>query len=142
MPFHAQLFFCFNSSYNPPSPSSLSLKSLLHSLPINHIPNRTKVLGLPILILQIIRMLPGIDPQQRRILPHHRVLIRIRADLDLARLVIFYEPGPARALNAGEGGVEFGFEGGEVAVGGFDCGLFTRTLAPSLKLSFISLRMI
>jgi hypothetical protein len=90
MPFHAQLFFCFNSSYNPPSPSSLSLKSLLHSLPINHIPNRTKVLGLPILILQIIRMLPGIDPQQRRILPHHRVLIRIRADLDLARLVIFY----------------------------------------------------
>jgi hypothetical protein len=79
-------------------------------------------------------MLPGIDPQQRRIFPHHRVLIRIRSDLDLTRLAIFHEPGPARALDAGEGGVEFGFEGGEVAVGGFDCGLHPYTLASSFQL--------
>jgi hypothetical protein len=79
-------------------------------------------------------MLPSIDPQQRRILPYHRVLIRICSNLDLTRLVIFYEPGPARALDAGEGGVEFGFEGGEVAVGGFDCGLHPYTLASSFQL--------
>lgn len=70
-------------------------------------------------------MLPSINPQQRLVLSYDRVLVRICADLDLSRLGVLDEPGPAAALDAGERGVEFGLEGGEGAVGGFDgCLLF------------------
>lgn len=113
------LYTSFSLVINHPS-----LKSLLDSLPVDHIPNRTKVLRLPVLILQIIRMLPSINTQQRRVLSYNGVLVRIGADLDLAGLVVLNQPGPAAALDAGERGVKFGLEVGEGAVGGFDCCLF------------------
>lgn len=62
-------------------------------------------------------MLPRIDPQERYIPPHNRILILIRLDFEAARLAVFDEPCPAAALDAGEGGVELGAEGGEAAVG-------------------------
>jgi hypothetical protein len=69
-------------------------------------------------------MLPSIDAQQRCVLSYDRVLVGIRADLDLAGFVVLNEPGPTAALDAGECSVEFGLEVGEGAVGGFDCCLF------------------
>jgi hypothetical protein len=38
--------------------------------------------------LQVVRMLPRINTQERRELPHDRVLVGVRSDLDLARLVV------------------------------------------------------
>ncbi len=89
----------------------------LNSLPINHPPHRPKILRLPILILQIIRMLPRINPQQRPKLPHYRILVRVRLNHDRARLRILHQPRPARTLDPGERGVEFLLESGEGAVG-------------------------
>lgn len=68
-------------------------------------------------------MLPSVDAQQRRELADDGILVGVGADEHLSRLGVFDEPGPAAALNAGEGGVEFVFEGGDGAVGAFDCGL-------------------
>jgi hypothetical protein len=61
-------------------------------------------------------VLPSIDPQKRRELAHHGVLVRIRPDEDLSRLVILDQPRPSAALDAGQRGVEFGLERAEVAV--------------------------
>jgi hypothetical protein len=65
-----------------------SLQPLLDRLPINHVPDRREVLRLPVLVLQVVRMLPRINTQERRELPHDRVLVGVRPDLDLARLVV------------------------------------------------------
>lgn len=100
-------------------PDSL-LESLLHSVPVDNVPHRAEVLGLPVLVLQVVRMLPGIDAQQRRVLAHNRVLVSIGPDLKQAGLVVLDEPRPPTALDAGERGVELGLEGGEVAVRGVD----------------------
>ena len=105
------------------------LQSTLHRLPVNDIPNGAKVLGLAVLILQIIRMFPSIHAQQRRELPHHRVLIGICADLNLTRLIVLHKPCPATALDTGQRSVEFSFEGGEIAVGGFDRCLFPHSVS-------------
>ena len=69
-------------------------------------------------------MLPSINTQQRRILAHNRILIRICSNLNLSCLVILDQPCPATTLDTGESGVEFGLERGEIAVRGFDCGLY------------------
>lgn len=85
-------------------------------------------------------MLPSIDAQQWRELAHYRVLICIRADEHLSSLIILYKPRPAAPLDTGQSGVEFRFEGGEVAVGAFNGGLFkssvsslTQTLFPEKR---------
>jgi hypothetical protein len=65
-------------------------------------------------------MLPRINAQQRPELSDHRILIRISLDADRARLRILHQPRPARTLDTGERGVEFFFQGVEVAVGGVD----------------------
>ena len=74
-------------------------KPLLRLLPIHHIPNRIEILRLPILILQVIRMLPRIDSQQRNILPNDRILIRVRSHFHRTRLRILDQPRPPTALN-------------------------------------------
>ena len=105
-------------------PQEALLQPLLHNIPVDHIPHRTKVLGLSVLILQIVCMLPSINTQQWSILAHDGILVGICANLDLSRLVVLDQPCPPAALNAREGRVEFSLEGSEIAVGGFDCGLF------------------
>lgn len=68
-------------------------------------------------------MFPSINTQQWRVLSHNGVLVGISSDLNLSGLVVLHQPGPSTALNTGQSGVEFGLERGEIAVGGFDCGL-------------------
>jgi hypothetical protein len=85
-------------------------QSSLNSLPINYIPNSIKIFCLAILILQIVRMLPSINAQQRGELAYDWILVCICADQDLTRLVVFDEPGPAAALDTGERGIEFALE--------------------------------
>ena len=55
-------------------------------------------------------MLPSINAQQRGELAYNWILVCICAYQDLARLVVFDEPGPAAALDTGERGIEFALE--------------------------------
>jgi hypothetical protein len=68
-------------------------------------------------------MLPSINTQQRRVFSNNRVLVGICSDLHLSSLVVLHEPRPSTALDSSESGIELGFEGGEITVGGFNCGL-------------------
>lgn len=120
--------FCAQSCYLPINSAPL-LQSSLNSLPVNHIPNSIEILRLAVLILQIIRMLPSINTQQRCEFANDGILVGICADEDLTGLVVLDKPCPATALDTCQCGVEFGLEGGEVAVAGFDC---------SLRMQFIS----
>jgi hypothetical protein len=104
---------------------NILLQSSLHSLPVDHIPNSIKVFCLAILILQVVRMLPSINTQQRGELAYNWILVCICADQDLTRFVIFDEPSPAAALNTGERGIEFALKGGEVFVARLNRCLFS-----------------
>lgn len=79
---------------------SLSLEPLLCRLPINHVPDRLEVLGLPVLILQVIRMLPRIHAQQRHQPAHNRVLVRPRNNAHLPARRILDQPRPPGPLDA------------------------------------------
>ena len=107
--------------------SSTLREPLLRRLPVDHIPHRLEVLGLPVLILQVVGMLPSVDAEQWSELAHNGILVGVGADEHLSRLGILDEPGPAAALDAGKGGVEFVAEGGEGAVRCLDCGLWVGT---------------
>lgn len=87
----------FSQAHNPflPLPLFALLKPLLRSLPVNNIPDRAEILRLPVLILQIVRMLPRVNPQQRPVLSHDRVLIGIGAHGNRARLRILNQPRPS-----------------------------------------------
>lgn len=58
-----------------PSGTAISTKSLLSRFPVYDIPDGTKVLGFSVLILGVVRVLPGIDTQQRLVLPNDGILI-------------------------------------------------------------------
>ena len=67
-------------------------------------------------------MLPGVDAEQRGEVADDGVLVRAGDDLQLAGGLVLGQPGPAAALDAGEGGVGLLDEGGvgaEVAVNSF-----------------------
>lgn len=110
---------------------SLRLEPALSGLPVDDIPDSAEVLCLAVLILEaiatsvlfsntlkiptgtskgrrgelLVSVLPGINPQQRRILPCHRVLVRQSNNLQLLRLFILYEPAPPATLDTRKGGI-------------------------------------
>lgn len=55
-------------------------------------------------------MLPRIDAQERRELAHHGVLVGIRPDQNLARLVVLDKPRPSAPLDTRQRCVELGLE--------------------------------
>lgn len=65
-------------------------------------------------------MLPGINSQQRHILPRHRVLIWQRHNLQLLRLLILHEPAPPAPLDASKRCIHHLLERIIVAPGGID----------------------
>lgn len=109
-----------NPSTPHPNDHPNLLKPLLRRLPIDNIPNSLEILRLAILVLQIIRMLPSINPQQRPKLPDDGILIRVRLDPNGPGLRILHQPRPAGALDTGERGVEFLLHAVEAAVGSGD----------------------
>lgn len=72
----------------------------LHVLPVNNAPDLLQVFGAHVLVLQVIRMLPDVDTQQRDQPVHvlKWVLVGAGCNLDLACSLIVSEPAPARAL--------------------------------------------
>jgi hypothetical protein len=61
-------------------------------------------------------MLPRIDPQERYVLAHHRILVGIRPDLHLPGLVVLDEPRPPAPLDPRQCCVELCLEGCEVTI--------------------------
>src|SRR5208282_527745 len=87
--------------------------------PVHHIPPRTDVISPPILVLQVVGVLPNVEPQNRDFAFHNRaVLVGGRVDVKLAALG--NEPSPSRAKAAHGGGGEFLFEGVETSKGTVD----------------------
>src|SRR6185503_4106740 len=46
-----------------------------HHVPVNNVPPRLEVISAPVLILQVIGVLPHIDPDNRRIAVHQRAVL-------------------------------------------------------------------
>ena len=112
-------------------PSSL-IKPRRHRLPVDHIPNRIKVLGLAVLILQVVGVLPGVDAKQRHVRPRDGVLVGARHQAQGARRLVLDQPRPAAALDARErrvGLLAEGVEGAKIRVDGFLLGGSGRRLA-------------
>jgi hypothetical protein len=68
-------------------------------------------------------MLPSVNAQQWNVLADNWILIGICANLNRAGLGVFDKPRPTAALDTCESCVELGLKGGEVAIGGVNCGL-------------------
>src|SRR5438270_13579922 len=94
---------------------SLRLESVVFAdrFPIHHIPPGLEVIGAPILVKEIVSVLPNIDTEDRLVAVHQRaVLIRRGNYFELSALV-FDQPGPttAKASHASRG--KFFLEGVE-----------------------------
>lgn len=122
---HLAITLGTTQQYGQPSNISpfLSLAEPLgHGLPVDDVPDGAEVLGLAVLVLQVVGVLPGVDAQQGDQVAGDGVLVRAGDEAQRARLLVLDDPGPAAALDAGEGGVGLLDEGGvgaEVAVDGF-----------------------
>ena len=97
-----------------------------HGLPVDDVPDGAEVLGLAILVLQVVGVLPGVDAQQGDQVAGDGVLVGAGDQAQGAGLLVLGDPGPAAALDAGEGGVCLLHEGGEGAEVAVDRFLWAR----------------
>lgn len=77
-------------------------KSLLSSLPVQHIPDGLEVLGLAVLVLQVVGVLPSINTQDWGELASDWVLVGVVLDRNLSGLSVLDQPSPSGTLQAGE----------------------------------------
>ena len=71
-----------------------------HILPVDDFPNRLHVVRAQIFVLQVVRVLPDVDPQKRRQADSCTwVLVRGGCNLERTRSLIIPKPAPARALH-------------------------------------------
>lgn len=91
-------------------------ESLLRSLPVDHIPDGAKVLGLAILVLQIVGVLPSINTQQWSVLSQWCVLVGITLDSNVTSLSVLHKPCPAGALDGCKSSVELFLQTIETAI--------------------------
>lgn len=100
----------------------LCLEPLCNGLPVDHIPDGAKVLGLAVLILQVVGVLPSVNAQQRDQVASNRVLVRTSHQRQSASLLVLGQPRPSATLDTGEGSVGLFLEsreGTEIAVDSF-----------------------
>lgn len=103
-------------SHLTPNDQRLS-KSLLSSLPVQHIPDSLEVFSLAVLVLKVISVLPSINTQDWSELASDWVLVGVVLDRELASLGVLDQPGPSGSLKTSERGVESALELVEGAVG-------------------------
>src|SRR5215210_1462469 len=91
-----------------------ALEALLDILPVDRVPPGRQVVGAPVLVLQVVGVLPDVDAQERRRAIHQRaVLIGLADDVELA--VLGDQPAPAGAEQVGGRVGELFLERPEVA---------------------------
>src|SRR5581483_1021014 len=82
------------------------IEALLDLGPVHHVPPRGNILRPPVLILQIVSVLPHVQAHNGKLALHNRaVLVSGRVDIELARTIL-HQPGPAGAETRGGGVVE------------------------------------
>src|SRR5689334_14688322 len=100
-------------------PGQLS-EFLRHGIPIDHVPPRGHVVRTLVLVLQVVRVLPDVESEQRLLTFHQRiVLIRRARDRELA-VALVDQPRPARPESTRRRGGELLLELREVAEGALD----------------------
>src|SRR5690348_16202625 len=94
-----------------------SAEALLHLGPVDHVPPGLHVVGPAVLVLEVVRVLPDIQAEDRGRLPvHDRVVLVRRAD-DRELAAVVDQPGPAGTEAGAAGRVELLLELLEVAEG-------------------------
>jgi hypothetical protein len=117
----------------------LFLKSLGDSAPVDDVPDGAEVLSLAVLVLEVVGVLPGVDTEEGLKVAGDGVLVRSSNDGQSASVLVLDEPGPAGALDAGEGSIGLlleSLEGAKVLVDGSQklaLGLTTTALAVGSK---------
>src|SRR5213078_1407398 len=102
------------------TPSRGRLVILRDRVPVHHIPPRFDVIGSPVLVIEIIGVLPNVHTKQRSIAVHERaVLVWGGNHFQLSTLVLD-QPRPAAPEPAGTGRREFFLERVETSESGFD----------------------
>src|SRR5437588_10480420 len=90
------------------------LESLADEVPVDDVVKGGDVFGASILVLQIVGMLPNIDPEERSAALGKRVVL-VWGRLDFQIFAVQSEPGPAAAKLRGRSCREFLLEGHEAA---------------------------
>src|SRR5581483_2351616 len=85
------------------------LQLFIDLVPVDNVPPGRNVVGAPVLVFQIIRMLPDIEAQNRLLAFHERTVLIWSGD-DFKTAVAFHEPCPAGTESAGGRRGEFFFE--------------------------------
>src|SRR5207249_10193305 len=89
------------------------LEPLSHFSPVDDVPPRRHIVRPPVLVLEVVRVLPHIEPEDGNLAVHERaVLVRRAEQLELAARE--REPRPAAAEAARGGARQLLFELGEV----------------------------
>src|SRR3954464_9355061 len=87
---------CFLLSASALRRRSALSEPLLHLFPVDDVPPRGDVVGPAILVLQVVRVLPHVDPHDRLLPFHQRIVLVWRAgDREFAAVVD--QPRPARS---------------------------------------------
>src|SRR6185436_4750008 len=95
-------------------PTAYCLQRFIDLSPIHHVPPRADVVGPAVLELQVVRVLPDVEAEERRLAFHERVvLVRGAGYRQLAAIV--QQPHPPAAEAAGSGLAPLLFEGVEAA---------------------------
>jgi hypothetical protein len=105
----------------PVTRTCLVLKTLGNGVPVDNVPNGAKVLSLAVLVLKVVGVLPSVDTEKRLEVASNRVLVRAGDEAKGTGCLVLDEPGPAGALDTGEGSVGLlleGLEGAKVLVDG------------------------
>src|SRR5690349_3037781 len=77
--------------------------------PVDDVPDRVEVVGALVLVLEVVRVLPDIDPEQWRLAVGDRVVLVRRAD-DGEAVAVLDQPRPAGAELADAGLLDLGLE--------------------------------
>src|SRR5262245_11415673 len=91
-----------------------SAQALVHFRPVDHVPPRGEVVRPAVLILQVVRVLPHVDAENRLLAVHQRTVL-VRAALDHQLSALIDHPRPAAAEAARAGFVDLVLEGIEAA---------------------------
>src|SRR3974390_2754850 len=92
------------------SSSGSRFEVLAHCIPVYDVPNCFQIFRPPILVLEVVRVFPNVDTQQRLQPVHYRtVLICRRSNFQTARFVN-HQPGPAAAESARTSSLNLLFE--------------------------------
>src|SRR5512133_2828134 len=102
--------FCQNDQVRWLNVLPIFLKLLLNKIPIDQGPESLDVIRAPILVIEVIRVFPNIQPKDGGVTFHIRTVL-VSGGVDLQLLVaIQNEPCPTRAKAGGGGGSEFFLE--------------------------------